>query len=120
MTKLSDMLVYLRRRENLSQDELATRLGISRSSIGMYETGKREPELEILEMFADFYNVDMNTLTGRHTTTGNDDADAVLQAIHDTPGLRLMFDVSKNRSEEDIRQAVEIIKAFYRSKDGNT
>ena len=118
MTKLSDMLVYLRRREGLSQGELANRLGISRSSIGMYETGKREPELETLEVFADFYNVDMNTLTGRHAASTSEDTDEILQAIHDTPGLRVMFDVSKNRSEEDIRQAVEIIKAFYRSKDG--
>lgn len=31
----------------------------------MYETGKREPDLETLELFADFYNVDMNTLTGK-------------------------------------------------------
>lgn len=31
----------------------------------MYETGKREPDLETLEVFADFYNVDMNTLTGK-------------------------------------------------------
>lgn len=117
MTKLSDMLGYLRRREGLSQDELASRLGMSRSTIGMYETGKREPELETLEAFADFYNVDMDTLTGHRVSTGNEDTDAVLQALHDTPGLRVMFDVSKNRSEEDIRQAVEIIKAFYRTKD---
>lgn len=39
-------------------------MGMTRSAIGMYETGKREPDLETLEAFADYYNVDMNTLTG--------------------------------------------------------
>lgn len=65
MTRLSDMLVYLRKRSGLSQQALAERLGITRSAIGMYETGRREPDLETLELFADYYNVDMNTLTGR-------------------------------------------------------
>lgn len=65
MAKLGDMLTYLRKRSGLSQQALSDRLGITRSAIGMYETGKREPDLETLEVFADFYNVDMNTLTGR-------------------------------------------------------
>ena len=65
MAQLSDMLTYLRKRKGLSQQELANILKISRSAIGMYETGKREPDLETLEVFADFYNVDMNTLTGK-------------------------------------------------------
>lgn len=65
MANLSDMLSYLRKRTGLSQQELADKLGLTRSAIGMYETGKREPDLETLEVFADFYNVDMNTLTGR-------------------------------------------------------
>ena len=65
MAVLSDMLSYLRKREGLSQQELADKLNMTRSAIGMYETGKREPDLETLEIFADFYNVDMNTLTGR-------------------------------------------------------
>lgn len=64
MAQLQDMLVFLRKREGLSQQELAEKLAISRSTIGMYETGKREPDLETLETIADFYNVDMNTLTG--------------------------------------------------------
>lgn len=64
MAILSDMLSYLRKREGLSQQELADKLNMTRSAIGMYETGKREPDLETLEIFADFYNVDMNTLTG--------------------------------------------------------
>ena len=70
MAKLSDMLIYLRKRNGLSQQALSEKLGITRSAIGMYETGKREPDLETLEAFADFYNVDMNTLTGRSEAPG--------------------------------------------------
>ena len=65
MSNFSDNLVYLRQRAGMSQQELAERSGCSRSAIGMYETGKREPDLETLETFADIFNVDMDFLTGR-------------------------------------------------------
>lgn len=65
MSKLSEMLVYLRKREGMSQVELARALGITRSALSMYEADLREPDLERLERIADFFNVNMDTLTGR-------------------------------------------------------
>lgn len=67
MSQFSEMLVYLRKREGLSQGDLATSTGLKRSAISMYEIGEREPPLETLEILADFFNVDMNTLTGSQT-----------------------------------------------------
>ncbi len=55
----------LRTEKGLSQDQLAALLGISRSAVGMYETGKREPDLETCEAIADIFNIDMDYLTGR-------------------------------------------------------
>ena len=62
------MLGYLRKREGMSQKDLAEKIGISRSTIGMYETGEREPSFEILEAFADLFNVNMDTLLGKSTS----------------------------------------------------
>lgn len=57
-------LKILREARNLSQPELAEILGLSRSTISMYENNNRQPDFEILEMLADYFNVDMNTLLG--------------------------------------------------------
>lgn len=65
MATFADMLVYLRKREGLSQAQLAEKTGLKRSTIGMYETGKREPDFETLEAFADLFNVNMDTLLGK-------------------------------------------------------
>lgn len=65
MGNFKDMLKYLRSREKMSQSELADKLGISKSAIGMYELGKREPDFETLESIADLFNVDMNFLLGK-------------------------------------------------------
>ena len=71
MSSFSDMLTYLRKRENLSQQELAEKTGLTRSAIGMYETGKREPDFETLEKIADFFNVNMDYLIGKSDFKNN-------------------------------------------------
>ena len=40
----SERIKRLRKERGLSQDQLAKILGVSRSTVGMYETGKREPD----------------------------------------------------------------------------
>lgn len=40
-------------------------MGVSESTIGMYERNQREPAFEVLEAIADYFNVDMDYLTGR-------------------------------------------------------
>ena len=60
----NDVLKQLRNKAGMNQEQLAKRLGLSKSAISMYESGSREPSLEILEAIADIFNVDMNTLTG--------------------------------------------------------
>ncbi len=64
MAEFKDMLKYYRKRENLSQADLAKKLGLGPSTISMYEVGKREPDFETEELIADFFNVDLNTLRG--------------------------------------------------------
>lgn len=98
MAKVSDMLTFLRKREGISQQELANKLGLTRSAIGMYETGRREPDLETLEAFADYYNVDMNTLTGLY--------DAAKDAIY----LRQFNELSVEQKNRAIAYAQSLPK----------
>jgi transcriptional regulator with XRE-family HTH domain len=65
MPTFNSRLKELRTQKELSQQALADAIGISKSSISMYECGEREPSLEILEAFADYFNVDMNYLLGK-------------------------------------------------------
>lgn len=59
-----DMLKYLRTKAGLSQRGLADKVGLSASTISMYEVGAREPDFETEEKLADLFNVDLNTLRG--------------------------------------------------------
>ncbi len=58
----------LRSQLDMTQRQLADALGLSESTVGMYERGHREPDFETLEAIADYFNVDMDYLTGRSST----------------------------------------------------
>ena len=64
MSSFNNQLKILRKEYNLSQQELAAKIGISKSSINMYERGEREPGLETVKRIADFFNVDIDYLFG--------------------------------------------------------
>ena len=66
MNEFKDMLVFLRKREGLSQFELGEKLGLTKSTISMYENGRRKPSFEALEAIADFFNVSINFLMGKN------------------------------------------------------
>ena len=59
------ILKKLRLELNLNQKELADKIGISRSSIAMYETDQRTPDYETINALSDFFNVSSDYLLGR-------------------------------------------------------
>ena len=65
MAVFANILKTLRTDKHLSQQELATRLGISKSAVSMYEQGRREPDFDILNKIADIFQVDADYLLGR-------------------------------------------------------
>ncbi len=65
MAKFATIIKNLRIERGITQEQLAALLKVSRSTIGMYETGSREPDFETLEAIADIFNVDMDYLIGR-------------------------------------------------------
>lgn len=55
----------LREKRGLSQRDLAKLLGVSSSTIGMWESGKREPNFETLLKIAGFFDVTTDYMMGR-------------------------------------------------------
>jgi transcriptional regulator with XRE-family HTH domain len=65
MNKYGLRLKQLREQNGYSQEELAKLLNTSRSRIGMYEQGRRQPDFEMQEAIADLFNVTIDYLFGR-------------------------------------------------------
>ena len=58
----SDNLQYLRARENLTQEQLAERLEVSRQSVSKWESSLSFPEMETILKLCDLFSVSLDTL----------------------------------------------------------
>lgn len=101
-----DELRSLRLQDGLSQAELAKHLKISRSTVSMYESGKREPDFETLEIIADFFNVNMDRLLPKKDVPAGEDASG-----------RGMFNLYLTLNQED-RAVVDSMILRLASKEG--
>ena len=59
---LNQNIRYLRKRENLSQEDFANLFGLNRSNIGSYEEGRAVPPLEILLKIAKHFTISLEQL----------------------------------------------------------
>ena len=57
----------MRKSRNMTQEDLARAIDQSASSITMYETGRREPDLETLEAMSDVFNVTLGSIISGET-----------------------------------------------------
>lgn len=69
MSTLGQNISTLRKKRGLSQAQLAEKLDIGTSTLGMYETNKREPSYETLLNIANFFNTSIDELLGRNANT---------------------------------------------------
>lgn len=66
-TNPNDIILKIRRiRGELSQTEFAKRVGINRSLISSYESGKRFPSFSSLQKLADYGEVSIDYLSGEN------------------------------------------------------
>ncbi|MCL6600286.1 MAG: helix-turn-helix domain-containing protein [Alicyclobacillus macrosporangiidus] len=62
---IGDRLSSLRNKTKWTQEDVAKRLGIARTTYAMYEQGRREPDAETLSKLAELYDVTVDYLLGR-------------------------------------------------------
>lgn len=120
--KFNQVFSELRKSRGMTQEELAKALGVSRSTIGMYEQGKREPDFETEEKIADYFNVTLDFLRtgvvsgvpaeGQPEWYTDPETAKEAQRVFDDPDLRMLFDAARDSRPENIRLAAEMLRRF--------
>lgn len=59
-----DVLLELRTKRGLSQDELAEKIFVTRQAVSRWENGETVPNTETLKLLSQFFYVSINTLLG--------------------------------------------------------
>ena len=66
--KLYEKITFYRKKNGLSQEELAEKIGVSRQAVSKWETGDALPEITKLKALADTFNVTVDFLLDEETT----------------------------------------------------
>ena len=65
---------YLRKVRNLTQDQLADKIGVNRAMIGSYEEGRAFPKLPALQILSHYFNVSIDSLVNIDLSTESSSA----------------------------------------------
>ena len=144
MSKIGETIRVLRIKRGYSQAQLAELMGLKRSAISNYEQGIREPDLDTVEAFADFFDVSVADLMGRDerdfnsilheninqisVTDKDDDIQKLLSEEHNelwqmredmrrNPELRALYDLQRKATKAELTQMTAFIKAIRSSGD---
>ena len=59
-----EILKNIREKHNLTQDQMAERIHVTRQAVSRWETGETQPNTEMLKVLSREFNVSINTLLG--------------------------------------------------------
>ncbi|MCI5683391.1 MAG: helix-turn-helix transcriptional regulator [Eubacteriales bacterium] len=134
--RFSENLKVLRKNSGMTQKELSQALGVALSTVAMWETGNRKPDLEMLQRIAKHFNVSVDTLFMENEELGddylldsemsaritpntrhlNEDLAELREMLRTRPEVKMLFSASKNASREDIERTVAIIEALKQNR----
>ncbi len=104
----------LRKREFMSQAELAEKIGVSASAIGMYEQNRRTPDNETLKEFCEIFGVTSDYLLGLSENYNYDVSDVLDDFTRKLSEQEsLMFD-GQPLTEEEKEQVFKVINYVAR------
>ena len=114
MSSLGSRIACLRNKTGMSQEEFAKVLKIAKSTLGMYETDKREPSHEMSSKIADQFDVTLDwLLTGKE----KDPVDKLIEYLEleltDEEIIeRMTFKIDNMvLDEEDVREFIAFVRA---------
>ncbi len=104
---LGKRLLYLRNKHELTQEELAKILCMSRSTYAQYEVDRRKPDYDTLQRIADYYKVSTDFLLGRTEDSVMEECNfpSRLKMIRELNGISLkQLAENLNVSQADVSQ----------------
>lgn len=91
---LNEKIAIIRKMNNMSQEDFADELGVSRQAVSKWETGSSVPDVQMLLRIADFYNLTLDQLV-------RDEFDLPMTQCDEQ---KLLNEEPPNTTEFDIRQ----------------
>ena len=119
----SNNLRYLRKKYDMSQEVLANKLGYkSFTTIQKWESGVSEPSVSMVKKIAELFGVTMDQITNDDLSDAENhyyldpDAAEIAQEVQQRPELKILFDVSRKVSADDLELVIKMIDRLKKNE----
>ena len=93
-------LKYIRQQKNISQQELADKLNLDRSTISRWENDEMDVTVGTALLVANYFNIPIEDFTSKDLSTGN---------RNDFDELELLFDKNKDILTDEDKEYIKFI-----------
>ena len=116
----SKRLRHYLNKNNMTQVELANKLGVGTTSIYNWVSGLKTPRMDKVDAMCKIFNIrreDLLTDGSLNDTTyyTNPETAKVAQEIFDNSNLRILFDAAKDSTPEQLKLAAEMLRQFKKT-----
>ena len=106
---MENRIKELRQKNSLTLEKIGEKVGIAKNTLSRYESGKREPKLEVWQKLADFFKVSVPYLQGFETQVPNR-----LRELRRSHGLTLKDTVEKVKEQEALIITADALAKYER------
>lgn len=115
---VSTTLKKLLEKTGKTQREVADDLGLNRQRFNFYVTGKREPDNEMLQVLADYFNVTVDYLLGKTQKNKpvTPEEDELAKLLED-PETREFYELIKDFSDDELEDLLNYGQYLIAKRD---
>lgn len=99
---------------NLTQDELGEKIGVSGKTVSSWELNRTEPKMGMIEKLSNYFGCDKSELIGENVKPDeyylNEDTKQIAQEIFENKELRALFDATRKAKKEDLKLVYDMVK----------
>ena len=103
--KIAQIISKNRKEKEITQQELADFIGVSKASVSKWETEQSYPDITILPQLASFFNISIDNLIGYEPQLSKKD----IRSIY----LQLSNDFSNNPFEETVEKCQRLTQKYF-------
>lgn len=117
-----ERLKELRTEKRITLEELAKKIGTTKTTLSRYENGERSPKLQLVGLLANYFQVDMSWLSGQSSHRNNLNILSIYNQLT-PPRQQKVYDFAQTQLKEQYREdkqknsAVTSLEQFRKKKE---
>lgn len=104
---------FLLDQNDMSQRDLADKLGVSTATVSNWCTGIKAPRMGKIDAMCKIFGIKRSEFVGENDTVAyylNPETAEMAQQLFEDKDLRVLFDAARDSSPEDLQMAAELLR----------